>query len=261
MAIEDDVAALQTQVVGLQNSISNLQSSVNSINSSISGLQTSINSINSSISGLQTSINSINTSLDSKASIAYVDEKFDEISGSNTVPLPPAEIQGGEYDSNGNYIDYYSDGVIGTSLPYSRSDHKHPGDITRAPINNPVFDGIPRSNYTPEKGSAEYEGNCIANTRFVLQAIKDYTTTPPVSVTPPSGEGELPQAEIPGQPGGNSENTNIGGGGIGGRRGNGGRTDGGNGTRGTDGVKGDYTIIGTEYEDNYNWNIATYVHT
>jgi hypothetical protein len=257
MSVEDDISALQLQVSELQGLISGLQSSISNINTSL-GVKAPISNPNF------TSTVKINS--ESVATTTYVDDKIDEISGANTIPLSPAEISGGYYNSNGEYVDYFSTGNVGTEIPYARADHRHPGDVTRAPIENPVFGGIPRSDYTPLEGDSEYNGNCLANTRFVIEAVKKYTT-PQVVITPPAEEGQLPQAEKTDQPGGNSENTDIGGGGVGGKGGEGGGNsgtsvnEGHDGDDGTPGGNGSYSLKQTAYSDNYNWDIATYVHT
>jgi hypothetical protein len=276
MAIEDDVAELQSQVSELQGNITDIQGSISELQSSITGIQSTLDSINTLLSAKAPIANpdftgTVKVSGADLSTKQYVD---DSIAASTTVaadsiPLPPAPIEGGGYDNDGNFIDYTSTGAIGTDSKYAKADHVHPADTTRAPIDSPVFSGVPRLDFTPEEGSAEYNGNCIANTAFVLQAIKNYIAVKPPATTPPSGEGELPQADKPGQPGGNSENNNIGGGGTKGIGGDGGDSNdsktsgssGDDGQRGTDGGDGSYSLKGTNYADDYNWDIGTYVHT
>ena len=52
--------------------------------------------------------------------------------------------------------------AAGVAVTYSRADHVHPTDTTRAPINSPFFSGNPQT-YTPAVGDASYT---LANTQY-----------------------------------------------------------------------------------------------
>jgi hypothetical protein len=54
-------------------------------------------------------------------------------------------------------------GTAGSSLRYSRQDHRHPIDATRAPLDSPVFTGTPAAPTPP----AETNSTRLATTEFV----------------------------------------------------------------------------------------------
>jgi hypothetical protein len=58
---------------------------------------------------------------------------------------------------------------VGTSLLYSRQDHVHPTDTTRAPLNSPAFTGAPTA---PTAASAT-NNTQIATTAFVRTAVSN----------------------------------------------------------------------------------------
>ena len=260
MAIEDDIASLQSQIEELQSAFSSLQASVADINTSLTGKAPIANP---SFTGTVKIDNS------NVATQDYVTEEIDNLKQTDIIPSSPAVISGGGYDAAGNPVDYSSTGAVGTRTEYARADHKHPGDITRAPIESPTFKGIPCSNFTPNRADVEYDGNCLATTHFVITAIKESSAPTPPVTTPPTEEGGLPQAGKTDEPGGNSENFDSGGGGKGGKKGKGGGPENGiqgggdSGTDGTDGEDAFYMIKETFYnnQDIYDWNIASYVHT
>jgi hypothetical protein len=85
---------------------------------------------------------------------------------------------GGGSPSNSNPV---MDGVAnpGLSTLYSRGDHVHPIDTSRAPISSPVFTGDPQAP-TPGPGDSD---NSIATTAFVSAAIS-VGVVPPATVAP-----------------------------------------------------------------------------
>jgi hypothetical protein len=56
---------------------------------------------------------------------------------------------------------------VGASLLYSRQDHVHPTDTTRAPLNSPAFTGTPSA---PTVSAGDISGR-IATTEFVANAV------------------------------------------------------------------------------------------
>jgi hypothetical protein len=67
----------------------------------------------------------------------------------------------------------------GTSPDFSRMDHVHPSDTSRAPINSPAFTGVPTTATTPTAGDSSTK---LATTAFVGTAIAAIPPPP----TPPS---------------------------------------------------------------------------
>jgi len=59
-------------------------------------------------------------------------------------------------------------GSSGTSALFSRADHTHPTDTTRAPLNSPKFTGTPSTTTTPDQSDNSTD---LATTAFVHTAI------------------------------------------------------------------------------------------
>ncbi|MBO0715988.1 MAG: hypothetical protein J2P55_01460 [Rhizobiales bacterium] len=98
----------------------------------------------------------------------------------STVAVPTPTIAG--QAANKGYVDTAVSNVAGTALPlmdgvaavgvgtkYSREDHVHPTDTTRAPVNNPTFTGDPKAP-TPTAGDND---TSISTTAFVTTAISN----------------------------------------------------------------------------------------
>jgi len=58
----------------------------------------------------------------------------------------------------------------GTATPYSREDHRHPTDTSRAPLNSPSFTGTPTTATTPLTGDSSTK---LATTQFVSIAVSN----------------------------------------------------------------------------------------
>jgi hypothetical protein len=244
MAIEDDITALQEQIASLSSQISTLNSTVSGFSSRLAACELSIADLSDAVA----------------------------LSPYNTVPSQLGEIQNMTIDDDGNLINPSSAGAAGESQAFSRGDHVHPGDTSRAPITDPIFLGRPMSAYTPDLDSTDADSLVIANTMFVKKLCLRLIGNPDSGtvVTPPPNSGE---ATAPSQSGGNSENLNIGGGGLhgtGGAPGGAGGAsgafldpaeDGDDGIDGTDGEGGAVIIYGIASGESLNWDIATYVHT
>jgi uracil-DNA glycosylase len=71
-------------------------------------------------------------------------------------------------------------GTVGTALPYSREDHVHPIDTSRAPLASPTFTGDPKAP-TPSPGDND---TSIATTAFVAAAITAAGAPAPATVAP-----------------------------------------------------------------------------
>lgn len=87
-------------------------------------------------------------------------------SSTNVYELCPLALSGGTSPSNVNPL---MDGVAapGASAFFSRGDHVHPTDISRAPVNNPNLTGDPQAP-TPAAGDNDQS---IATTAFVTGAV------------------------------------------------------------------------------------------
>jgi hypothetical protein len=183
-----------------------------------------------------------------------INNKLDALASAGTVPSPLGVIADMSIDEEGDITQPSSTGASGTSQFFSRDDHVHPGDTTRAPIDSPVFLGKPTSAYIPDIDSDDANSFVLATTMFVrklcLSLLNGSKSDTAVIIPPNSGE-----AAAPSQPGGNSENLSIGGGGLRGTGGSpgskGGKGDwssannatrGGDGIDGTDGEKGSVMI-------------------
>jgi hypothetical protein len=229
------------------------------IEDDIAELQQQIDALSDQISSINDSITSINHQLSALVS-------------ADNVPSEPGIISDISIDDSGTIISASSSGSAGSSLSFSRDDHIHPGDITRAPVDSPVFLGIPMSSYVPDLDSDDADSLVIATTMFVKQLctklINDSKNNTTVTIPPSSGEAQAPL-----QPGGNSEDLNIGGGGIHGigstspgEGGDGGYLvtprpeDGEDGGDGTDGEAGSIMVYAIPSGAELNWDIATYVH-
>lgn len=94
------------------------------------------------------------------ATTAYVTGAISAIS------IPP-----GSTPSNANPL---MDGIAapGTSALYSRGDHVHPNDVSRAPLASPVFTGVPAAP-TATAGTSTTQ---LATTAFVMSAVVASTT-------------------------------------------------------------------------------------
>jgi hypothetical protein len=308
MSVESDIATLQQQISDLTQQLSSLNTTVSGHTTSISGLNTTVSSHTTSISGLNTTVSShttsisgLNTSLDTKANIdsptftgnpkvptpasssndtsiastAFVNTKLGSFSGSTDAPSAPGAIADITMGDDFTLSQAGTSGSAGSSSAFSKADHKHPGDITRAPVNNPILTGKPQSMYMPD-GDNEDDRFVIPNVQFVKNYCRKVLEGggSGTTVTPPLNSGE---ADVPSQPGGNSEDLTIGGGAIGGIKGDSGGEGGkwgysfiGNpfgpepepgsaGADGTDGGPGSveiYTMEGSNDTD--NWDIATY---
>jgi hypothetical protein len=75
-------------------------------------------------------------------------------------------------------------GAVGSATPYSRGDHIHPTDTTRAPLVSPTFTGTPAAP-TPTAGTNTTQ---LATTQFVGTAISN-AAVPAPSSTPPGMDG------------------------------------------------------------------------
>jgi len=68
----------------------------------------------------------------------------------------------------------------GASVQYSRGDHVHPTDESRAPIDSPMFTGTPTTTEPPVNDSSPM----IATTEFVMHQIAASSGPPPAQATP-----------------------------------------------------------------------------
>lgn len=70
---------------------------------------------------------------------------------------------------------------IGVEQSYSRADHRHPTDTSRAPVNNALLRGTPTLENTP---AITDKSKAIANTEFVKNAIDNSKSSMALSGTP-----------------------------------------------------------------------------
>jgi hypothetical protein len=143
----------------------------------------------SHLDAVQVDLDAIYDALDTKAPIASP-----ALTGNPTAPTPPAgdadnsiattafvkdalTAQGAIFPSNAAPV---MDGTAapGTSVLYSREDHKHPIDTSRAPLNSPDFQGSPTSP-TPAVGT---NSDILATTKFVKD--QGYVTAAYVDAKP-----------------------------------------------------------------------------
>jgi len=98
--------------------------------------------------------------------------------GRQSAAWTPVVATGGGTPSNSNPL---MDGVAapGVATAYSRGDHVHPSDTTRAPLASPTFTGDPKAP-TPTPGDND---TSIATTAFVSAAVGT-ATVPPATVAP-----------------------------------------------------------------------------
>jgi len=68
----------------------------------------------------------------------------------------------------------------GASVQYSRGDHVHPTDESRAPIDSPMFTGTPTTPQPPVNDRSPM----IATTEFVMDQIAASSGPPPAQATP-----------------------------------------------------------------------------
>lgn len=103
-------------------------------------------------------------------SVALADDDliaiFDASDGSK---LKPSTISG-TYFPKPSSSNPLMDGTAsaGTGTAYSRANHVHPTDTSRAPLNSPTFTGTPKLTTTPAAGD---NSTSIASTAFVNTAI------------------------------------------------------------------------------------------
>jgi hypothetical protein len=90
--------------------------------------------------------------------------------------LAPTSLLLGSGSAFPSNVNPTMDGIAahGVSLLYSRDDHVHPSDTSKAPLASPVFTGDPQS-VTPPPGDADQS---IATTAFVAAAVAAGGATP-----------------------------------------------------------------------------------
>lgn len=80
--------------------------------------------------------------------------------------------------------------AAGVSLFYSRADHVHPTDVTRAPLNSPLFTGTPEAP-TPNPGDNSPN---LATTAFVQAAVSAAVVPIPIGTLIPYAGPTAPSA-------------------------------------------------------------------
>jgi hypothetical protein len=83
-------------------------------------------------------------------------------------------------------------GHPGTTTDYARADHQHPSDLTRAPLDSPLFTGLPRS-VNPPPGDAT---DMIATTQWVVNTMAAEPPYAPLNSPQLTGIPTAPQAPI-----------------------------------------------------------------
>jgi hypothetical protein len=208
MAIEDDVETLKTQVQAIQDTLDSWTSSINAIagkaplnSPAFTGNPTAATQAVSDDSTRLATTAFVKVAITDKAPLnspaftgnptaatqgvsdnsgklattAFVQAALATLTGTGT-PQPPAAITGSEvsYTEQGQVNNQQSTGSAGTAPSYARTDHQHPGDTTRAPIESPNFIGEPTVPY-PEFSSYESAGDeigtVIANVDFVINYV------------------------------------------------------------------------------------------
>lgn len=101
-------------------------------------------------------------------------EKWTTIGGAPAVGLPPSDVVP-RMDGAG---------AAGTSINYSRGDHQHPTDTSRAPINAPVFTGGLTTNALTVTGTASFGGaiTAVSITTTGNAAIGGVVSAPQVNI-------------------------------------------------------------------------------